>query len=392
MTVLVLAVLALPTIMTTILLAEILAGFAPLRSDRILQFAGQRVTLLMPAHDEAAILDAIIDRLAPEIEGWARLLIVADNCIDETANIARARGLDVDVDVVERRDASNRGKGFALDHGRAHLRADPPDAVIVFDADCVSDRASLQALAASALGRNRPCQAIYLITPVAGAAPLVQLSNFAFMIKNLIRQRGLQRLAGRVHLVGTGMAFPWALFDRAPLATANIVEDVELGLALDRAGTPPQLVSSATTWSDPSSIAGTLIQRTRWEGGFLALARRTAPRALGEALRRVDPRAVCAALDLYVPPLTLLVVIDAGALIVATVLTWATGVAWTSVGIFVALLVLTTVSLGVAWAREGRRFIGAGTLLRIPLYILWKIPLYLGLARGKPTEWLRPGR
>lgn len=388
MILLVLAVLAVPLLVTTVCLAEIAAGLAPMRAAKAPELAGQRVTLLMPAHDEAQILDAIIARLMPEIDGWARLLVVADNCVDDTAAIARARGADV----AERHDQTQRGKGFALDFGRAHLRSDPPGAVIVFDADCFSDRASLRALAASALAWKRPCQAINLIAPLAGASPMVQLSNFAFMIKNLIRMRGLQRLTGRAHLLGTGMAFPWPMFDGASLASANIVEDVELGLALDRAGTPPQLVTAARIWSDPSSTEGTLIQRTRWEGGFLALAFSKAPPALARALRTIDPRALFAALDLCVPPLTMLAMIDGGVLLVAAVASWALGVAWWPVLLHLALLLATLLVIGIAWARDGRQFISAATLLRIPLYMLWKLPLYLGLARRKPANWLRPGR
>lgn len=389
----VLAVIAAPLIITTVFLAEIVAGLVPTRAGRIPdptdpQLVNKRVTLLMPAHDEAQILDAILTRLAPEIAGWARLLVVADNCVDETAAIARARGADV----IERHDSIQRGKGYALDFGRAHLRSAPPDAVIVFDADCFSDRASLKALAASALAWDRPCQAINLIAPLAGASPLVQLSNFAFMIKNLIRMRGLQRLTGRAHLLGTGMAFPWPMFDGASLASANIVEDVELGLALDRAGTPPQLVTAARIWSDPSSTEGTLIQRTRWEGGFLALAFSKAPPALARALRTFDPRALLAALDLCIPPLTMLAMIDGAVLVLAAVLTWSLGTPSWPVLLHLAVLIATLLAIGVAWAREGRPFIAAATLLRIPLYMLWKIPLYLGLARGKSADWLRPGR
>jgi hypothetical protein len=47
----------------------------------------------------------------------------------------------------------------------------------------------------------------------------------------------------------------------------------------------------------------------------------------------------------------------------------------------------------IAWAREGRRFVSLPVLARVPLYVLWKVPLYLGLARrGTPKEWLRTGR
>ena len=108
-----------------------------------------------------------------------------------------------------RTDVERRGKGFALAAAREFLRADPPDVVVVLDADCRIDRASLETLSAAAFSSRRACQAINLLAPDLAAPPMVQISNFAFLIKNLVRQRGLQRLAGRAHLTGTGMAMPW---------------------------------------------------------------------------------------------------------------------------------------------------------------------------------------
>src|SRR4029078_13711834 len=87
-----------------------------------------------------------------------------------------------------------------------------PDVLIVLDADFTIDRASLEELVRSTMESGRPAQAINLLRPDRSASPLVQLSTFAFMLKNLVRQRGLQRLAGRVHLTGTGMAMPFDMF------------------------------------------------------------------------------------------------------------------------------------------------------------------------------------
>ena len=57
------------------------------------------------------------------------------------------------------------------------------------------------------------------------------------------------------------------------------------------------------------------------------------------------------------------------------------------------LLVLAMIAVFVAWVREGREFISLGVLARLPLYVIWKLPMYLGLARrGTPKEWLRTGR
>ncbi len=56
------------------------------------------------------------------------------------------------------------------------------------------------------------------------------------------------------------------------------------------------------------------------------------------------------------------------------------------------LMALVTLALGLAWAREGRAVVSGGTLLRIPLYLLWKLPVYLKLVRGKQSEWVRTER
>ncbi len=60
--------------------------------------------------------------------------------------------------------------------------------------------------------------------------------------------------------------------------------------------------------------------------------------------------------------------------------------------ILVTAMALTTIALGIAWAREGRIAISGGTLLRIPLYLLWKLPVYLKLVRGTQSEWVRTER
>jgi cellulose synthase/poly-beta-1,6-N-acetylglucosamine synthase-like glycosyltransferase len=264
--------------------------------------------------------------------------------------------------------------------------------VIVVDADCSIDGASLRALAESAGSTGRPCQAVNFLAPNLAGAAMVQISTFAFMIKNLVRQRGLQRLAGRAHLTGTGMALPWRIFEEANLGGSNIVEDLALGLELAERSAPPMLVEGATIWSLPASAAGTLVQRRRWEGGYLATALKTAPNALIRGAARGDLRGVFAALDLSVPPLTLLLALNALALLIAFLAAIFGSAIWPLLA-QLAVGAIAATALAVAWAREGRRFVSGLTLLRLPVYVLWKAPMYLGLARrGAPNEWLRTGR
>jgi cellulose synthase/poly-beta-1,6-N-acetylglucosamine synthase-like glycosyltransferase len=365
---------------------EVIAGLYPLRSVAPAQGPDSTAVIIIPAHDEEAVIEATVRETLDAAAGEIGLLVVADNCADRTADLARSAGARVLV----RNDPDHRGKGFALAAAREHLRSDPPGVVIVLDADCRIDTQSLRALAVC--GAARPCQAVNLLAPDLTAGPLVQLSSFAFMVKNLIRQRALQRLANRAHLTGTGMALPWRAFEGANLGGSNIVEDLALGLELAERAAPPMLVEAATVWSPAASAGGTLIQRRRWEGGFLATMLSTAPAALVRSLRRGDVRGLCAALDLCIPPLALLVMLNAAALALALLAVFAGGAVGPAI-VQVAVGALAAVAIMLAWLKEGRRFASAATLLRLPFYVLWKLPMYLGLARrGAPKDWLRTGR
>ena len=383
------ALLFVPTAITAFFVLEVLFGLRRGNRETLRPAAFPRTTVVIPAHDEEAVIAGTIQTLQAALPVGTEILIVADNCTDETAEIARSLG----VKTLERADTDQRGKGHALAFARSALQADPPSVVVIVDADCSIDRESLANLISATHQEDRPSQSINLLRPSLAAEPMVQISTFAFMLKNVVRQRGLQRLSGRVHLTGTGMALPWRHFAAADLATSSIVEDIRLGFELAEAGSPPQLVEGAVIWSNPSSGAGTLVQRRRWEGGFLQMARRTAPAALRRSLVKLDARALAASLDLCVPPLALLVMADVGLLIAAAGITWITGASWWSVTALAVALAAAAMVILIVWAREGRRFLTGGALVRLPLYLLWKIPLYLGLTRkGAPREWLRTGR
>jgi cellulose synthase/poly-beta-1,6-N-acetylglucosamine synthase-like glycosyltransferase len=388
LTILTFVLVAPVAVLTGFFAFEVFVGLRPLRSIESPEGPGISTVIVIPAHDEEAVIERTVRDTMREAGTAAPLLIVADNCTDGTAELARAAGATV----LERNDRERRGKGFALAAARAHLRGDAPRVLIVLDADCRIDAASVRALMSFAARTALPCQAVNLLAPDLTAGPLVQMSSFAFMIKNLVRQRALQRLAGRAHLTGTGMALPWPIFEQANLGGANIVEDLALGLELAERSAPPVLVEQATVWSPAASAGGTLVQRRRWEGGFLATTLKTAPRALVRSIRRADARGFCAALDLCIPPLALLVMLNGIVFVLAVVAVLAGGAAWPAI-VQVAIGIVAAFAVGLAWLREGRRFASAATLLRLPFYVLWKLPMYVGLARrGAPKDWLRTGR
>ena len=381
-------VLAPLALLTFCFAVELFAGVKPLCREAAPDERASAV-IVVPAHNEAAILEGKLSGLVTAASGRARILLVADNCTDSTAEIARRLG----VSVVERFDDERRGKGFALDFARKGLEANPPEVVLIVDADCTIDSQSIGRLVAWCSWSNRPCQAVNLQGPTRDASPAVQLSTFAFYIKNVVRQRALQRIAGRVHLLGTGMALPWPVFARAELATNHIVEDLKMGLELAEAGHGPLFVEDAAVWSSAETEKNTLAQRKRWEGGFLRTALRTGPEMLLRSLRRGDARGSWAAIDVLIPPFALLLTLDIAALASAVVATWLTNAAQWPLLVLGSSIALSCVGLVLAWINGGSRFVSLSGLARAPLYLLWKLPLYVGLVRrGAPQEWVRTNR
>jgi len=368
---------------------EVFAGLRPLAVMDLPPAPHARAVIIVPAHDEEAILHDRLTALKAAAGQEAKVLLIADNCSDSTAVIARRVG----VNVLERHDQLRRGKGFALDFARQSLQRDPPDIIVVVDADCSMDRASIVRLIAQCAASGRPCQARNVQQPGPYSSAAVQLSTFAFFVKNVIRHRGLQRLAGSGQLLGTGMAFPWDVFQKADIANDEIVEDLKLSLELSRQGHGVMFVEQARVSSAAETDQNTLSQRSRWEGGFLRNAIRTGPSLLVRSLGRADWRGSWAALNLLIPPLALLVMVDIVALGLSGALTlwWGAG-AW-PVLLLVGLLILAGVAIMSAWQAGGSQFVTTRSLIRIPVYMLWKIPLYLGFARsGAPKEWVRTSR
>jgi cellulose synthase/poly-beta-1,6-N-acetylglucosamine synthase-like glycosyltransferase len=225
------------------------------------------LAVLVPAHDEEGGIAATIATVRAQLAPGDRLLVVADNCSDGTAAAARAAGAEV----IER-TSNLRGKGYALSHGIDHLRANPPSAVVIVDADCVLSPGALAALLQDLAHTGRPVQALYLMLAAADAGLGRRLAQFAWRVRNWVRPAGWHRLGLPCQLMGTGMAFSWDMLKEARLANASIVEDMKLGIELATLGAAPVFCDRALVTSQfPDSAAATGTQRTRWEHGHIEM-------------------------------------------------------------------------------------------------------------------------
>lgn len=370
-----------------ILWIECFAALLPSSHQPKLAFP-PKTAVLVPAHNEAAGIRPVLENLLAQVRSPNRVVVVADNCTDQTAQIARSAGATV----IERQDTERRGKGYALDYGLKFLAADPPDVVIVVDADCEVQPGTLDRIAASAFATGRPTQAIYLMELPAQPKPKDAVSALAFLVKNWVRPQGLHRLGLPGILTGTGMAFPWSVMQRVSLASGNIVEDMQLSMDLAIAGYP-------TAFCPDTKVIGLLpqqdqaakSQRTRWEHGHLQTMRAQVPPLLKAAIqqRRFDLLAI--ALDLSIPPLSLLIMLW----LTVTLLSVLAGF-FTQFWLPTALMLLEggiiLTAILAAWGKFGRADLPASTLLAVPFYVLWKIPLYVAFLVKPQTQWIRTER
>lgn len=347
-----------------------------------------QVAVLIPAHNESVnvipTLQCVFEQNMPNL----RVLLVADNCTDDTASIARNEGAEV----IERTNTTQRGKGYALDFGVQHLAASPPSVLIILDADCLLEPGVLKRLSTKALISNRPVQALYLMQNTNNASVKAKIAEFAWLVKNLVRPRGLHALGLACQLTGSGMAFPWKVIQKVPLATGEIVEDMKLGLTLTAMGHPPVFCESAVVTSVfPSHEEGVQSQRTRWEHGHLSMMLKEGLPKLLEGLRKRDTTLFFLALDVCIPPLALLVMSIVTLqvfglthwLLTANAIPFFTGT---------TCLLLTTAAVLMAWSKDGRSVISAKELMTIPVYMASKLPIYVRYLFQRQAEWVRSKR
>jgi cellulose synthase/poly-beta-1,6-N-acetylglucosamine synthase-like glycosyltransferase len=371
-----------------VLIAECLAALLPQRQQAHDTATPRlRCAVLIPAHDEQAGIGTTITAVQSQLQPGDRLIVVADNCSDRTAEVARSLGAVA----VERNDPVRRGKGFALDFGVRFLEPEPAEVVVILDADCVMQDGALDLLARDAV-HGRPVQSCYVLTEPPEAPDRQRISAFAFKFKNVVRPLGLDRLGLPCLLTGTGMAFPWPLLRDAHLASGNIVEDMRLAVDLALAGHAPRLCRQAHVRSElPATTEAAIAQRKRWEHGHMQTLLSQVPRLLVGAVRQRQLSLFGLALELSVPPLSLLFLLWA-AVLGGAVAWWLFGGSPLPAAVLACGGLATLLAIFATWFKFGRPGLPFTVLLAAPFYVLWKVPIYLTLLFKRQQLWNRTER
>jgi cellulose synthase/poly-beta-1,6-N-acetylglucosamine synthase-like glycosyltransferase len=372
-----------------VFLIECFAAFVSGKSNLDLtKVKRPKTTVLIPAHNEAEQIKDVLEILQQQLATQDQIIVIADNCHDNTAELARATG----VTVLERENKRDRGKGYALDYGMQYLQNDPPEVVVILDGDCIIEPDTIENIACQAMSTGRPIQSTYLMEQPENPSLKDNVSMFSLKVKNLVRLLGLNRLGWHCLLTGSGMAFPWSLINQVSLAGSKTTDDMQLTVDLALAGSTPVFCENALVVGRLMKDSAAQSQRSRWEHGHLEMILVEVPRLLKAFVKTGNFAALGLALDIFIPPLSLLVMIW----LVSMLITWSAALIN---GISTTPAILVTIAGGclmtgvlLAWSRFGRSDLPLNNLMAIPIYILSKIPIYLKFLVDPQSRWLKTER
>lgn len=353
-----------------------------------------RFVFLVPAHNEAfGISETVASLQVVDYPKQSfRVVVIADNCNDDTAAVARSAGAQV----IERTDDIRRSKGFALSDVFPQVLADPwVDAVLVVDADSVVSPNLLAACAGRIAAGEDALQVRYGIRN-PDESWRTRLLAVAFACFHDVRSTGRESLGLSCGLRGNGMVFTRRALEVAPHRASSLVEDLEYGMDLADAGIRIGYVEGASVLAEmPTNDEGSRSQRDRWERGRAELR----PRALamlGTGLKTGDPLRVDLAVDVLVPPLGTVVAMTVGsgaACLGASLLrrridpsVFPVAIAVVGIGSHVA----------AGWRASGTGWRGLSALRRVPGYLLWKLRSRAAgnasVGGSSPPPWIRTTR
>ena len=372
------------------LLVEVIAAHLPCREKPLIQAKRTfSVAVIIPAHNESSGIISTIEDIRPQLGQRDRLIVVADNCTDDTAAIAERAGAEV----IARNDLQQIGKGYALGWAIDHIKENPPDFVVFVDADCRVQSDAIAGLSEVCNRLQRPVQARFLMHSTTDSPINHRLAEFAFLLRNWVRPLGLKNLQLPVQLMGTGMIFPWHLIRSAPLASGHLVEDLKLGLDLAKLSKAPYFYPAVTVTSEfPVTHKGTDSQRQRWVQGHIGMILKNVPRLLVQSVAHGNLGLLALTLDLLIPPLSLLALLVVVMFVVTSVAALI-GLSAASLVIAAFNLVIFAAAVTLAWAKFGRDVLPGRFFLEIGPLLWRRIRLYGGLLLGRTaSQWIRTDR
>jgi cellulose synthase/poly-beta-1,6-N-acetylglucosamine synthase-like glycosyltransferase len=339
-----------------------------------------RLAVVIPAHNEETSISRCVESLRVSADHSVKVYVVAHNCTDLTAQLAKSAGAEVLV----YDDPEAIGKGHVLRFGFQHSIQCGADAVLVVDADSV---VSVNLLPAVQSAFSQGVEAVQCRYEMKGAKGQVKTELISLALRgfNFIRPLGRQRIGLSAGILGNGFALSANVLKDVPYDALSVVEDLEYHLHLVLAGKRVHFLDEAVVSSElPTSTKGETVQHSRWEGGRLRVAHTWLPKLLKELLRGkltvLEPLLDLAGLPIAFGMMALL---SAACL----------PLSWVRLYVVLAMTVLLAHVLRAISAGP-RRLHALRVLLLVPFYLLWKLRLIPSVLRASSAKaaWIRTDR
>jgi 1,2-diacylglycerol 3-beta-glucosyltransferase len=379
------------------LLATALAALLDSRHDHVPSDPSSKLLIVIPAHNEqSGVADTVASCLASNYPSlFFGVLVIADNCDDETAAVARTAGARV----VERFDADKKSKGYAIEYLLELLDRSGElgllDAVIVVDADTTIDPNLLLSFD-DALRRGHDWIQAYYTVANPDQSWRTRLMTYAFSLFNGVMQLGQNALGSSAGFKGNGMCFSTRGLRRRPWRAYGLVEDMEYSWTLRVAGEqilfrPDVKVFGAMLSSGGDDSAN---QRRRWEFGRSEIRNKY----LGPLLTSPDlgfREKVLSACELTIPSmawLAILYIVVAGLdvaahfVFVGAPYTVVRGLLLGCAALFSVALFVYAISPFLALRLPWKYL---SSIMLFPFYLGWKLVISLA---GRPQGWIRTAR
>ncbi len=225
--------------------------------------------MILPAHNEASVIGALVESLQAldYPKELYDIYVIADNCTDNTAQIAKNLGAIV----YERFDEKRKTKGFAMQwflNQKIKENADY-DAFCVFDADNVVDKNFLNAM------NKKLCQGEEIVQgyrDIKNPADSWISAGYALFYWMMNRFYHLARYnLGLSPLInGTGFMVDFNLIKPTGWDTITLTEDIEFSLKNIAKGRKLGWATDAIVYDEqPTEFKQSWSQRSRWTVGHL---------------------------------------------------------------------------------------------------------------------------
>jgi len=245
------------------------------RKERLTHKPTKSFALLVAAHNEEAVVGALIENLLKM--DYPRelfdIFVICDNCTDGTAEISRSYE---GVYAFERTNPDQRGKGFAIEWMLKQLWKHPTqyDAIVMFDADNLVATNFLQYMNEDLCNGYRVVQG-YLDTKNPHDSWISAANGITYWFCNRLWQLPRYNLKLSNFLGGTGMCFETKLLKDMGWGATSLVEDLEFTVRCIQRDIYPKFNYEARVYDEkPITFRASARQRLRWMQGHFDVSRR----------------------------------------------------------------------------------------------------------------------